>query len=83
LELCCFSRQYFEGLVQDQPGLKQLFLERTLDELELARDWILRLGRSTAHEKLAAFILLIWRRLRAPGCGSCARREAQAFDLPL
>ena len=36
VELCCFSRQYFESLMQDQAGLKQLFLERTLDELELA-----------------------------------------------
>src|SRR6516225_11153731 len=36
VELCCFSRQYFESLMQDQAGLKQLFLERTLEELELA-----------------------------------------------
>jgi CRP/FNR family transcriptional regulator len=83
VELCCFTRQYFEGLMQDQAGLKQLFLERTLDELELARDWLLRLGRSTAQEKLAAFILLIWRRIRVPGCESCAQPQAQPFDLPL
>ena len=83
VELCCFSRQYFESLMQDQAALKQLFLERTLDELEVARDWILRLGRSTAREKLAAFILLIWRRVRAPECASCARPQAQPFDLPL
>ena len=38
--------------MQDQAELKQLFLERTLVELELARDWILRLGRSTAQENL-------------------------------
>jgi CRP/FNR family transcriptional regulator len=83
VELCCFSRHYFERLMQDQAGLKQLFLERTLEELELARDWILRLGRSTAREKLAAFILLMWRRIRAPGCEPCARLQAQPFDLPL
>ena len=83
VELCCFGRKHFEGLMQDQAELKQLFLERTLDELELARDWILRLGRSTAHEKLAAFILLVWRRIRAPECAFCARPEAQQFDLPL
>jgi CRP/FNR family transcriptional regulator len=83
VELCCFSRQYFEGLMQDHARLKQLFLERTLDELELARDWILRLGRSTAREKLAAFFLLMWRRIRASECASCARPEAQPFDLPL
>jgi len=83
VELCCFSRQHFEGLMRDQAELKQQFLERTLDELETARDWMLRLGRSTAQEKLAAFILLMWRRIRAPECASCARPQAQQFDLPL
>jgi len=83
VELCCFSRKHFEGLMQDQPELKQLFLERTLDELELARDWMLRLGRSTANEKLAAFILLMWRRIRALECASRAGSPAQQFDLPL
>jgi CRP/FNR family transcriptional regulator len=83
VELCCFSRKHFEGLMREQGELKQLFLERTLDELELARDWILRLGRSTAQEKLAAFILLMWRRIRAPECASCARPQAQQFALPL
>jgi CRP/FNR family transcriptional regulator len=83
VELCCFSCKHFEGLMQDQAELKQLFLERTLDELELARDWILRLGRSTAREKLAAFVLLMWRRIRAPECASCAQPQAQQFDLPL
>jgi CRP/FNR family transcriptional regulator len=69
--------------MRDQAGLKQLFLERTLDELGVARDWILRLGRSTARERLAAFIMLMWRRIRAPGCETCARPETQPFDLPL
>ena len=83
VELCCFSRQYFEVLMHDQPELKQQFLERTLDELERARDWMLRLGRGTAQEKLAAFMLLMWRRMCVPECAFCARPQAQQFDLPL
>jgi CRP/FNR family transcriptional regulator len=83
VELCCFSRQYFEGLMHSQSELTQLFLERTLDELELARDWLLRLGRSTAQEKIAAFILLMWRRILGPECAFCARPQAPQFELPL
>jgi CRP/FNR family transcriptional regulator len=83
VELCCFSRQHFEALMHDQSELKQQFLERTLDELELARDWMLRLGRGTAQEKLAAFILLMWRRMCVPKCAFCARPQGQQFDLPL
>jgi CRP/FNR family transcriptional regulator len=83
VELCCFSRQYFEGLMHDRAELKQLFLERTLDELDSARDWMLRLGRNTALEKLAAFLVLTWRRMLAPECALCAREQAQHVDLPL
>lgn len=83
VELCCFSRQYFEGLMQSQSELKQLFLEKTLNELELARDWLLRLGRSTAQEKIAAFLLLVWRRTLGPECALCARPRAPQFELPL
>jgi len=83
VELCCFSRPYFERLMHDRPELKQLFLERTLDELESARDWMLRLARSNAQEKLAALILMIWQRTRARESASSARHRAQQFDLPL
>ena len=34
VELCCLSPKYFESLMQDQAALTQLFLERTLDELD-------------------------------------------------
>jgi CRP/FNR family transcriptional regulator, anaerobic regulatory protein len=53
VELCCFGRQSFEKLMHDQVGLKQLFLERTLDELDVARDWMFLLGRSSAQEKVS------------------------------
>ena len=67
VELCCFSRQHFESLMHEWPNLKQLFLERTLDEVDAAREWMLLLGRKSAEEKVAALILLVLRRMRAPG----------------
>ena len=83
VELCCFGRQHFEGLMHEWPNLKQLFLERTLDEVDAAREWMLLLGRKSAEEKVAALILLVLRRMRAPGCDAAAPSRTARFDLPL
>ena len=80
VELCCFSRQRFERLLHEWPDLKQLFLERTLDEIDAAREWMLLLGRKSAAEKVAALLLLILRRMRAPRCDATPTAQ---FDLPV
>ena len=46
----------------DMPHVSVRLLEMALDELDAARDWMLLLGRKTAREKIASFILLIARR---------------------
>jgi CRP/FNR family transcriptional regulator, anaerobic regulatory protein len=83
VELCCFSRQHFESLLHQWPDLKQLFLERTLDAVDAAREWMLLLGRKSAEEKVAALILLVLRRMRVPGCDAAARTPMAQFDLPV
>ncbi len=65
--LCCFRRVQFEKLVTETPHVAQRLLEMALDELDAARDWMFLLGRKTAREKIATFLLLIERRTRAPG----------------
>jgi CRP/FNR family transcriptional regulator len=85
VELCCFSHQSFERVIRDHPDLQHRLFERTLDELDAARDWMLLLGRKTAEEKLASFLLLLARRSLL---SRCARKEPgahaiAAFDLPL
>ncbi len=64
--LCCFRRRQFEDLVRDTPHIAQRMLEMALDELDAARDWMFLLGRKTAREKIASFLLLIQRRAEAP-----------------
>jgi CRP/FNR family transcriptional regulator, anaerobic regulatory protein len=83
VELCCFQRQQFESLMHEWPQLKQIFLERTLDEVDAAREWMLLLGRKSASEKVAALILLILRRMRGPGLAAAAQPRTARFDLPL
>ncbi len=83
VEVCCFSQRHFEQLLEEQPPLKHLFLERTLDAVDAARDWMLLLGCKSAEERVATLIVLIARRLRAASCEPCAERRQVRFDLPL
>ena len=78
LELCVFPREPFDALIADHPALERKLLERTLGELDAARDWMLLLGRKTAAERVATFLHTIARRSREVGC-----EPAAGFDLPL
>ena len=83
VELCCWERPYFEDLITSNPAMKQLFLERTLNEVDAARDWMLLLGRKTAEEKVASLILLMSRRVRPETGEEIAPPRPLPFDLPL
>jgi CRP/FNR family transcriptional regulator, anaerobic regulatory protein len=74
VQLCCYSRACFQDFLQEQADLKQTFLERTLDSVDAARDWMLLLGRKTARERVAALLLMLLRRTSL----SCAECEADA-----
>jgi len=60
--LCCFRRKPFEALVAVTPHIGQRLLEMTLDELDVAREWMMLLGRKTAREKITFLLALIARR---------------------
>ncbi len=84
VELCCFSHQAFERVIRDHPDLQSRLFERTLDELDAARDWMLLLGRKTAEEKLASFLLLLTKRSLMARCAHHpASKTPAAFELPL
>ena len=82
VQLCCYGRAYFEGFLQEQSELKQIFLERTLDSVDTARDWMLLLGRKTAQEKVAALLLTILRRTSHP-CADWEESRCRQLILPL
>ena len=55
VELCCFPRAEFEKLLVIYPDLEHRLFERTLRELDAAREWMVLLGRKTAEvDRLAA-----------------------------
>jgi CRP/FNR family transcriptional regulator, anaerobic regulatory protein len=78
VELCIFPSDAFERLIATFPDLKQCLFERTLDDLDAARDWMLLLGRKSAAERVASFLLLLARRFaRSP------QQAGAEFDMPL
>ena len=81
LTLCCFRRSQFEQLIEDVPRIGQRLLEMTLTELDAARDWMLILGRKTAREKTASFLLAIAK--RHPSEKYTGNGNGAVVDLPL
>ncbi|MGE0254876.1 MAG: cyclic nucleotide-binding domain-containing protein [Alphaproteobacteria bacterium] len=65
--LCRFPRGRFEGLLERLPRLEHRLLEMASNELAQAQDQMLLLGRKTATEKIASFLLLLSRRQAARG----------------
>ncbi len=80
VELCSFPRGALERMMAEQPGLEHRLLQQTLEELDQAREWMVTLGRKTAAERIASFLLMIARNID-PSAGP--ERRGAAFDLPL
>lgn len=63
-------RARFDALMDEQPALARKMMATMAGELVAAQDQMLLLGRKTAVEKLASFLLTLGRRAaaRTPGC---------------
>ncbi|MFV0645632.1 MAG: Crp/Fnr family transcriptional regulator [Sphingomonadaceae bacterium] len=82
-EVCVFSRPDFDRFAAEHPALEHKLLERTLEELDRSRSWMLLLARKTAEEKVASFLLEMSDRLgetTVPGC--LGALPLTSFDLP-
>lgn len=60
--LCRFPRRRFEGLMERLPHLEKRLLLNASNELMQAQDQMLLLGRKTARERIATFLLQLSRR---------------------
>lgn len=79
-ELCLFPRAEFERALERHPAMERLMLRRTMSDLANMRTWMLLLGRKSAQEKLATFLLDMARRLSTT---DATPGTAAPFDLPL
>lgn len=81
-EVCVFPRKSFDVFARQHPDLEHKLLQRTLSELDRARHWMLLLGRKTASERIATFLLEIADRMNNGGCHAFDNVISK-FDLPL
>ena len=82
VELCCYTQRQFEALLGTYTGMKELFLQRTIEQLDEAREWMLLLGRKTAEEKVASLILLCSEKMQPTDCAGSMERSTR-IELPL
>jgi len=78
-DLCIYPRSGFERILEGHPKLERMLLRRTIDSLEEARGRMLTLGRRSAGEKVAGFLLDMSAKVsagRGPGADG-------GFDLPI
>ncbi|TPG60452.1 Crp/Fnr family transcriptional regulator [Roseomonas nepalensis] len=78
VDLCVFPRKPFEAALEHHARMERLLLRRTLAALDEARARMLLLGRKTAGEKLATFLLDL-----AGHLGQRCSEGDTSFDLPL
>jgi CRP/FNR family transcriptional regulator len=75
-----FPKAEFERMLKIEPDFEHRLLQQTLTQLDDARSWMVTLGRKTAREKIASFLLLLARNL---GQQNADNGNRIAFTLPL
>ena len=83
VHLCTYNKAQFERLVKEFEGLEHRLFQNTLDELDASREWMLLLGRKSAAEKIASFLLMVSKRMEMVGCHHQQKPSHPTFHLPL
>jgi len=78
VRVCSFPRNVLDDMISRSPDLEHLLHMQALQELDEAREWMLALGRKSAAEKVASFILMI-----ALHYDPEADASTTPFELPL
>jgi CRP/FNR family transcriptional regulator, anaerobic regulatory protein len=81
-KVCLFARADFDRFAHAHPALEHKLLQRTLDELDRTRSWMLLLARKNAEEKVATFLLDMSERLVDATCVTPHDGPLDEFDLP-
>lgn len=82
VELCCFAKPQFETLLRTHRGLQELLMQRMVQDLDQAREWMLLLGRKTALERVATLLVLCAEKMTG-GCSNRGELDRLELELPL
>src|SRR3954470_9416177 len=67
VEICVFPFPAIQRLIREMPNLERRLLSLANEDVDLAQEWMLLLGRKTAQERLATFLLLLGQKAKARG----------------
>jgi CRP/FNR family transcriptional regulator, anaerobic regulatory protein len=73
--VCRYGRAAFERLIEEVPGFAKRLFAQTSHELRANQDQMILLGRKTATEKVASFLLMF--------AGQQSGDDAGAIDMPM
>ena len=59
--VCTFPKTQFERMIDENSEMKSRIFNQTLRQLDDSREWLVTLGRKTAREKLASFLIYLSR----------------------
>jgi CRP/FNR family transcriptional regulator len=74
--LCRYPKNRLEALLDQFPAMERRLLAVASNELAAAQDQMLLLGRKTALERVASFLLILMRRMQLKG-------QQEAVSLPM
>jgi CRP/FNR family transcriptional regulator len=77
------NRAAFEKLLSEHPGTKQQFLEKALNDLDLARNWSLMLSGQRVIERLSTFLMLLSRSVARDRAGHNGGGTTRQVRLPV
>ena len=75
VNLCRFPRRQLKSLLDRFPKMEQRVLRMTVNELTTAQDQMVLLGRKTASEKIASFLLML--------CDRTGQEESEEVAVPM
>lgn len=81
--LCSFPTGPFEKLIQQYPGVEHRLFQHALEQLDVAQDWMLLLGRKTALEKVSTLLVMIASRTRDAAQSESNPVAPIRFEMPL
>ena len=81
-QVCVFTRSSFDSFAREHPDLQNKLLQRTLDELDRAREWMTLLDKKSATERIATLLIELSDRLSIDGC-SPETLYLDRFELPM
>lgn len=77
-QLCCFSRSSFDSFLADHPLMERELYRMAAHELSAAQQQLVLLGRKSATERLASFLLLL-----ADRADRLAGEKTNFVDFPM